>query len=230
MENRDLVILNHIAQYRVSMPAVIKGLCFKAQPDAYSPVMDRLRNREKVLQSHRVLRGGRSYHQLTRKGASLLGLPESYARPLGRKSVIQHLSILWFCTMGTRLRNYLKDPKDLADLFAGEVPPGEHCLELEGDQYRLYQIYVPEEGMSRKNLFKAVRERHERTSALSAVNSWIETRKYAFAILVTTETRKDVMMRFVRGRLHAEQQNDIPLAAMAHYWVECVPDFENALR
>jgi len=230
MEERDIAILKHIADYRVSMPTVVKKLFFDGQRSAYSPVMDRLRNTEKVVQSHRVLRGGRSYHQLSRKGASLLGLPESYARPLGRKSVIQHLSILSFCAMGSRPRTYIKDPNDLSNFFAGAVPLGEHCLEQDRDEYRLYQIYVPEEGMHRKNLFKAVRERYERASALPAVNSWIEERKYAFAILVTTETRRDVMIRFVRGRLHAEQQNDIPLAAMAHYWVECIPDFEKALR
>jgi hypothetical protein len=58
----------------------------------------------------------------------------------------------------------------------------------------------------------------------------MENGQYGFAILVQSEKKKEVIDRFVHGKLGPASRDrfGMPLAAKAPFVVECVPDFEKS--
>ncbi len=216
MNERDLKILKHIGLYRVSIRVVIEKAFFSGA--SCGNVLKRL-IREQLITTGDDLPGPASYYQLTRKGAALVGFPAARATHFEPQSLQKHLAILSFCFLGKRPRHRM-DESILKTIFRQDTPSGDHCLEETSNERkgRIYHVQVTGLNTSTKSLVRQTREKILKSLEEVEQRAWIESREYAFAILVDNELRADAVkqaFKNVSDKLHQQ----------AAIYVEAVPSF-----
>lgn len=213
MNERHLQILRHVGLYRVTTRAVLQRLPFGGA--TIGNLLQTLRDSGFLL-SRKGLGDTRSYYQLTRQGAALLGLPEDRGRPFGTQALRKHLAILSFCCMADVARLRL-EVADIERLFPKTRLQGDHALE-KSKRPRVYRIYAVAPGTGNRPVRDRIRELVDETTQIPEILEWMTLRQYAFAILVHPRRHKDIE-DFVRGR-----KGDEPLIARAHFAVYPVDD------
>jgi hypothetical protein len=223
-ETRTDQILSHLAAYHVSIREIMETHLFRGKKVARE--LWELSTGKGLIAVHQALANRRSYYQLTRRGASKLGLSEHWARPLGAQSLIANLSLAWFCCMGTHERRRLRRTA-VARAYGCDVPGVYHCVEKGDSRHRVYRVYVPMPGTPPREIMRALGEIVDRATATPGLDKVIERREYGFAVLVETQLRVEA----IRHRLKTHDARDgIPLAGFAHFRVEAVPEFLEAAK
>lgn len=219
MNERHVQLLRHVGLYRVSLRSVLSGQPFGGK--TIGNVIQTVR-REGLLVARRGLGGTRSYYQLTRDGAVLIGLPEDRAKPFGSQALHTHLAILAFCCLESTPRVRL-DTQALASLFPENQPAGDHCLE-KGKQIRLYRVYAPGPATSMRAIRARVHGLLDEARGHTKLSEWMEQRRYAFAVLVDSPERRAEVWNFVRGKDQGENDAAAPMS-VTHFAVESVPRY-----
>lgn len=220
MNERHVQLLRHVGLYRVSIRGVLARQSFggKTVGNAIQTV-----RREGLMVAHRGLGGTLSYYQLTRDGASLLGLPEDRARPFGAQALHTHLAIVAFCCLNGSARIRL-DAQTLGALFPDNThPAGDHCLE-KGKVTRLYRVYVPGAATSMRSIRARVHELLDEAGSQPKLSEWMEQRRYGLAVLVDSPGRRADVWNFVRGKNQPESETPTPMS-VTHLVVESVPRY-----
>lgn len=215
MESRDIKILKHIGLYWVSIRPILERAFFDGRP--CGNVMHRLIDKEGYVQSRTGLYRTRSYYQLTKRGATLLGLPRSRAASLGTQSLPTRLAVLWFCFMGQTRRYHLERPR-VQQLLGTDAPPGNYCLE-ESEPPRLYLMRVLGDRTPPANVLRALRTTIARIRRCERANEWMNSRRLAIAILVETKERAKVIKEAVSNY----QDDDGPLHEQCYVHVAVAP-------
>lgn len=222
-QTRAEKILAHIAAYRVSVREILETHLFGGR--GVGRELWELSSERGLIASQQVLSHQRSYYQLTGRGASLLGLSEHWARPLGAQSLIANLSLAWFCCMGKFERRRVEQAA-LAETLGFEVSGGYHCVEKDGSRFRVYRVYVPLPGTAVRDIMRAVNELVARCRTNPGAAELVDQRAYGFAVLLETPMRAEA----VRERVKSRAAGEAPIAAVAHVRVESVPDFVGTKR
>lgn len=211
MNDRDDRILAHVGLYQMTLRCVIEELFFDGAN--CGNVINRL-VAAKQLQVRTGLPGKLSYYQLTRAAAKRRGLPESRARAPQNQALHSALATLWFCCMAHARRHRL-EPQELADFFPEAVPAAVHCVERHADTHRLIRLKVVDPASENSTITRSLRKTVFETTELPGLRPWIQTGRYAFAILTETGTR----VENIRQIIAADEQ----LAASATFLVEQAP-------
>lgn len=215
-------ILSHLATYHVTLQEILEQHVFDGK-SVRRELWDLSTNRGLVAVRQGLTRR-RSYYQLTAAGAASLGLSAHWARPLGAQSLIANLSLAWFCCMGKLERRRISRVA-LAEKFNANIPGGYHCVEKDGDRYRVYRVYVPMPGTAVQEIVRAVGTIAERCKKNETLADIIKERTFGFAVLLETQARAKAVEASIRGRTDSPS-----LMAHAHVRVESVPDFVETHR
>ena len=222
-ETRADKILSHIATHRVSVREILEQHLFGGR--SVGRELWELSTERGLISAQQALSRQRSYYQLTNRGASLLGLSEHWARPLGAQSLVSNLSLVWFCCMGELERRRV-ERTTLAERLGFNVPGGYHCVEKDGKRFRFYRVYVPMPGTRIREIIRALRDLVARSRDDQNLQELIKDRVYGFAVLLETPMRA----KAVSDRIRSGVEGQAPLAASAHFRVESVPDFVGTNR
>lgn len=188
LNDRDRLILNHIARYRFSFNEVLGALFF----DGGDPqkVLNRLRESDYIV-PRKLFSGNRSAYQLQSKGAAAVGAGRRSADALGSESLPVYAATFAFCLLCGRPRIRLGG-NEMAELFDGNPPSGRHhCLERSARAKRIYHVYVPGEGVAIKDIIEATREHITATHSIPGLATWLDCRVYSHAVLVDRQDRAD---------------------------------------
>jgi hypothetical protein len=211
MNDRDERILTHVGLYQITLRRVIEELFF--DQGNCGNVLQRLVT-SKQLQVRDGLPGRVSYYQLTRTVAKRRGLPESRARAPQNQSLHTSLGVLWFCTMSETSRHRIENSQ-VEKLFPVQAPVAIHCIEQSPESHRLIRIKVVDPNSDDGTILRSVRKTVFQTTNLPGLRPWIQTGRYAFAILAETESR----VERIRQIIQADQQ----LSETATFIVEQAP-------
>jgi hypothetical protein len=217
-ETRAEKILSHLAAYRVSVREIMEAHLFDGK--SVTRELWELSTKRGLVAVNRALGNRRSYYQLTGRGTSMLGLSEQWARPLGAQSLISNLSLAWFCCMGKHERRRIRRDA-LAERLGCNVPGGYHCVEKDGDGYRVYRVYVPMPGTQPREILRAAGDLVRRCRTTPGLEELIEERAFGVAILLETPKRASAIWE----RIRKYDVDGAPLASVAYFRVESVPDF-----
>lgn len=217
LNDRDRLILKHIARYRFSVNEVLGALFF----DGGDPqkVLDRLREADYIV-PRKVFRGNRSAYQLQPKGVAAIRADRRSADALGSESLPVYSAIFAFCLLCGRSRIRL-GRKEMSELFDGDPPSGRHhCLERSPRAKRLYHTYVPGEGVPLKDIIDATRDHVAEAQAVPGLETWLNCRVYSHAVLVDCQDRADEL----KAAMHrATDKSGRLLCDVAHIRIERVP-------
>src|SRR5262249_10084437 len=145
-----------------------------------------------LISVHRGLSHRRSYYQLTGRGASMLGVSEYWAGPLGAQSLITNLSIAWFCCMGRPERRRVEQAA-LSRRLGFDVPGGNYCVEKNGNRFRTYRISVPMPGPAVRDIVRAAEELLSTTAEHAGLDRFLAEKTLGFAVLVDSPMRAEAI-------------------------------------
>lgn len=211
MSERDDRILTHIGLYQISLRCVIEEVFFEG--GNCGNVLQRLIE-AKRLQAREGLPGRLSYYQLTRTEAPRYGFPESRARALQNQALHTSLAVLWFCNMAESKRHRLEQ-SEVERIFPEKAPVAIHCIERSGESHRLFRVKVTDPATEDTTLVRSLRKLVSETAALPGLRLWMETGRYAFAILTETKTRAERIQQVIAA--------DEFLSSSAQFLVETAP-------
>lgn len=190
MTERDLLILQHVGRFRISIRPAIEKLYFDGK--SCDNVLQRLRS-EGRLQNHRLGRTGISYYQLTRSQARSPQtlVPENRALPLSAGPLHESLAVLWFCCLSKYPAERLEG-EDLKRLF-GKTYYDPHCLHVgQGGRQQVLRLDIP--GSTSGDEYpvrKLVSTFEELVSGKDPdLWEWVKSGDFGFTILVETKERK----------------------------------------
>lgn len=211
LSDRKTKLLRHVGLYRVTTrPAVLASFSGYGRTALQNDIRD-LRAKE-LLQSHVQPPGQPSLYQLTSKGATSLGLPASRGTAFGPQALLVSLAVLRFCCFGGRKRHRLEaeEVRTIIGAVSGDdtdVPDKAYCLEWPNDEKsspKLCELYVPDVTTKVENVERHVIERVRWIQSSSVASRAAETKEYAFAVLVDTETRRQALNALLRGAIARE--------------------------
>ena len=106
LDERDLLILQHVARHRLTTHEVLRRLFFPgSQPNAIVKVTSRL-CRQQMLQKFPLIHP-QVYFTLTAKACRQIGRAPSRSQPLGPQALPSELAALLYCTCGPRYHQRL---------------------------------------------------------------------------------------------------------------------------
>lgn len=209
MDERDQKILRDLGRYHLGLRSLLALRHFHRDEKALDTVLARL-NAHKQIQVHRhCLPDGHSVYQLSKAAALALGFSEARSQRLGSRALPLHLSVLWFCCAYTGVRRKRLEDDEVTALL-GQRMPGIHCIEAgltSGDRpiHRLYNVFVPAPTADPaytlrklRDTLTAVRQMRTPGTAPLAPATWLAERRYALAVLVDTEEKRQQMSRLIR--------------------------------
>jgi hypothetical protein len=194
MNDRDDKILRHIGKYGLSVRPVIEKLFFAGGTSDH--VISRLIQEKRIVSYNGIL-GGLGYYQLSLSEARARSVPEHRSRPKKGAALRQGLQVLWFCCMSEKNRNRL-ERKKIRELFGNGNGSGKpHCAEVQGERSVVYRIYAPGPNSRDDYLLKCLKSDCEKSAERDALKGWIESKAFAFAVLVETPERKERLRRML---------------------------------
>lgn len=212
-------ILAHLGTYHVSIREIMEAHLFDGKSIARE--LFELSTERGLIAVRGGLANRRSYYHLTARGASTLGLSKHWARAFGGQSLITNLSLAWFCCMGKLERRKVRR-EELAKRYRFDVPGTYQCIELDGSRFRVYRVYVPMPVTPLEAIERGIRERVQQSRSVPGLEELIEKREYGFAVLLHNDRRVDAVWHRIRKH---DAGDGVPLAGLAHFRVESVPDF-----
>lgn len=192
MRSRDNDILHHVGLYRVSLRYVIEQLFFEG--GNCGNVIQRLLN-QKRLQSVPGLHGSLRYYQLTLSEARQRNLPQDRGRALGPRALASHMALLWYCFRADVPRRRLEHT-ELARLFEDLDSGCPHVAEA-GARPCVLRVHVVSPKTRTADIIKRLRVEVEADSRTETLTEWVASRRYAYALLVTSRPRADALNRAV---------------------------------
>lgn len=181
---RDELILQHLVLYRLTLRAVLDELFFEGRSS--DNVVERLK-KQGHIQVQRGLPGRLSYYQLTEAEARRRALPEERAQAPGPRALAEHLSVLWFCTLGARPRRRLE--ADELQRLLPELPSARpHAIE-DGTPRRVLRLFIPGPTSPVESTIRAVSDETRELAANPVHAPWLKTRRFAVAILAQNQAR-----------------------------------------
>ena len=121
MTERDVLILDHVARYRLTLREIVQKLFMPdTEINAVTKVLGRLTGAG--LLARHMLHDTHAYWTLSARSAALRGLDEKRALALGYQSIIEHYGILSYCCGGSILRELLT-PEEFDTQFPGHSSP-----------------------------------------------------------------------------------------------------------
>lgn len=106
LDERDLLILQHVARHRLTTHEVLRRMFAPAsKPNSIVKITSRL-CREQMLQKFPLVHP-QVYFTLTGKACRQIGGPSSRSQPLGPQAMPSELAALLYCTCGTRYHRRL---------------------------------------------------------------------------------------------------------------------------
>lgn len=212
MQDRDREILHHTGLYRVTLRPVLAKLFFNGgDPDK---VLLRLRNEGYLRPA--VDFQGISLYQLTKKGASAVGLPEDRARRFREQALYKHLGLLLFCFDEGSKRVRLEDG-DLESLFGEKIPDGTHCVDSLDGKIVIDNVYVPGPQTSIRAVVRRVRDSIHASDQNPVLRQYVDDRRYRYVVLVEHDSKREALMKAFRK---PERDGLGPLIKQAHVHVE----------
>ena len=211
MSDRDDQILAHIGLYQLSLRCVLESQFFEG--GNCGNVMQRLVTDQKV-QRRDGLPGRLVYYQLTRAEAKRRELPESRARALQNQALHSALAVLWFCSFGDRPRHRL-EVSEVTQVLSDQLPTAIHCIERGSEQHRILRMKVVDPESDDRTLLRSLRRTIHQTIEVPGLRPWIQTGRYAFAVLTETAARVERIRKVI--------QSDETLSSLATFVVEQAP-------
>ena len=133
LSQRDQLILEHVARYRITTNEVVHKLHFRRQrPNAVTKVTARLTRLDSLRRA--TLDHPRAYFTLGSAGTAMLGLPENRALPLGPQSLPTEFGVLAFAALGrsTRRRLTRQELQERFPDFEQGIIEQAYCLDAAG--------------------------------------------------------------------------------------------------
>jgi len=205
-ERRD-AILRHIARYGLTVRPVLERLFYHGHEKSLDRDLDRMRESGWIsITSNAIAEPTEpqtrySYYQLATAGARRIAAAKSRTRALGGEALSRNLALLWFCCMSSQRRHRLDD-QDLVDLFGhanvfAETSHskeelrlrGFHCLDREGDRFRVLNLYAPRTTVG--DVVVELRKRIRDLRTISLIAEATDAHKYGFAILAESTQLRD---------------------------------------
>jgi hypothetical protein len=225
-------ILNHVARYQMTTPAILRRVFFPDDPDAWKSPMKTLRGKflaDPAPPLHPSAGRGDVYYHLTPQVADHLGLPEKFGRPIPQVRRAEVYGTLLFCTMG-------KDPRPLflREEFNEAFPMaafGEEIKERfyrhryfldidEAGNRRLARLLI-DEGSDLKRIIQKLGDAYD--DAAKALPQFIRDRRFSLALVTAFQNRKRALDSHLRYNAVG------PLDAPIRVTVEAYPELEPLL-
>ena len=188
MTERDLNVLEHIALYQITIPAVVSRLWFQDRPSEH--LLRRLR--ETGLVDATPFRPGRSaYYTLSTSGWRTLKLRPP--RRLGSFALHRALAVLWFCVFGKHRRTRVS-PEDLEQYLGEQSTHADvHCWQDEPGPIIFRVLSGQSDDHSLQRLETLVDELRRDPRA----GPGLKMGRYGFALLVDREQRVEPLERSI---------------------------------
>jgi hypothetical protein len=209
MDHIDLQILHHIGRYTITLRRVLQvSLLNGGSPQT---PLDRLERLGYIKRIERQLPGNFSYYQLSKKGAALLNVSENRAKPREPKGLAQDLGALWFSCMGERPRKRLLD-NELKPLIG--APKGGNIIYVAQaeEQETIFRLHVPDPDIKLDRYAPLLKRAAHTACADEKLVRWIERGTYRFAVLLTTEGRRDQLAELIRDQDFPDIRVEISVA------------------
>jgi len=187
IDERDLLILQHVARHRLTTHAVLHRLFFsELQPNAVAKITSRL-CRDKLLQKFHLIHP-QVYFTLTGKACRLLGRVSARSLPLGPQSLPSEFAALHYCVCGPRYHKRLSK-HEIRKQFPWFPKPTSHEIYSMDSQdstgFVMEWIRADLGGPSHH----IVRKTHRRLQSLTDSASSAEALKHgAFRVVLLTST------------------------------------------
>lgn len=223
MQASDSAILEIVGRYRVVVPSALNII-----PEGDGPPQTALSRlcREGLVTRSGALPGNRRVFQLTKKGASHVGLSEARARYFQAQALFKHLGIFLFCHVPGS-RRFRIEETELHTLLGDTIPEGTHVMTIVDERPILLNAYVPGPRTSLRSIQRRIRRQLDSVSALPAVRTMLEERTYGLAILTETAERRRAILAMLR---RPERDGAAPLAKQIRIHVEALPEFDRLLN
>jgi DNA-binding MarR family transcriptional regulator len=196
MEEKDELIIRHIARYTISLRKVIESLYFDG--GSASSAINRLIRSGLVQRNTQALDGNYSYYQLTKKGCGLLTTPVNKARPRDEKGLAQDIAALWFCCMNELSRKRLSND-ELKTLFG--APKGGNVIHAAQDasdnDTAVFRLFIPGETTRARPFVASLKKAAHEAIGDEKLLRWIERGTYRFAVLVHDERKKAELLKTI---------------------------------
>lgn len=194
LQERDLLILNHIKRYRMSTNRVLHQLFFDGRAmDAVSSTVRRLRSADYIGSA--TLKPPRQfYYHLTNRSTRMLGLPNSFAGSLGEQALPTRYFVLLFCC-DEESREVLT-PSEFAEEFPDcsdkHIPKEPYFFDSEGRVPRLSYLMADLGADSGRIIRKCRRVFGERLK-VEGFRKLIEDDAFSVTILTQQASKKSAI-------------------------------------
>lgn len=227
LSDTDWAILNHVYLYHFTIIEAVRRLFFSSASEskAEEALVNLTRNGflrhdpAYKIGSHKYYILGPTCNTLKPMGFKIP--KERYVPPSGDESSYRHLSAIWFCLFDGK-RRYRLSLSELYELWKDCLPdkvriPHQpaYCLAGDGDAPIVYCLKASQSDNT-KGLVKDVLSKLEENSKKMSLQSWIESGRYGYAILVPSEERRlDVKKALKRHRNQFPSVSNAPITV--HY-------------
>lgn len=203
--DRDLRILRHVGQYRMSLACVIARVHFDHNENACKQVINRLIRDQRLVSRKGTWAGPRVYYQLTPTGAAYASVPKSWADPLGPDPLRESLQVLWWCCMTTGQRTRVESQR-VADLLGRRPPRAIHCaIRRPTGGGTLYRMYLPAPETDKDEILKHCVRLAAAVARVPELLRAVQAKEYGVQVLVTSKRHQQVLYKRFQ---HAAQQGD----------------------
>jgi len=217
MEDIDLQVLHHIGRYTITLRRVLQVALFGGGTP--QTALNRLERLGYIQRVERQLPGNFSYYQLKKKGAAVINASDNRAKPKEAKGLAQDLGALWFSCMDDRPRKRLLDT-ELRSLFG--APKGGNVIHVAQaeEESTVFRLYIPEADTKLDRYVTTLKRAAHSACGDEKLIRWIERGTYQFAVLLTNDSRREMLAELIRAedfpdlRVHlavAPSPRDLPL-------------------
>lgn len=201
---RDLRILRHIGQYRVSIAPVITRIHLQHNYGAYKQVISRLKRNQWVVARRGTWPGPLVYYQLTPTGAAYAKVPRAWSDQLGPDALRESLQVLWWCSMTSGMRSRV-DANKVAELLGTRPPRAIHCaLRRPNGGGTLYRMYLPGPETDAEGIFKRLTRLAGAIARSGDLKEHSKSKDYGLQALVTSKQ----VHKIVYARLRKASSED----------------------
>lgn len=203
---RDWRILQHVGRHRLSRFEIIHRLFFPGQSRAaVKSVLRRLCGRGPTYRLLRpvLLTSSHFVYCLTRRGATLIGVPLASARPLGSQARIEHVAVLCFIhASGDNQRTLVSKTKwrEGFNLQRQQLPRQRFYIEETPDGAALGVLVVDHGGHPRRIVRKSV-ALLARILRHGWFDDYVRTGHFILTVLTLTEGKQQTLQRGLRREL-----------------------------
>ncbi len=196
LQPRDLGILEHIARFHMTTMAVLHQQFFVGKgKDAVTSTLRRLRNAG-YIETAELKPPRYFYYRLSNKSTQLLGLPESFAKPLGEQGLPTRYAVLRFCCLQGEYRQLYRPTEfseEFPDCKSAKIPCEPYYLDGDGDAPRLAYIMV-DLGAEAGRIVRKCRKVIGTRMQVAGFRSLIEDDAFLITVLTARDSKRDSIL------------------------------------